>query len=375
MPTFRPELAAIPVYEAGHRIEDVAREMGADPAELIKLASNESPLPPFPEVVEAIAKAAAGVNRYPDNGWYDLGLAMAPLLGVDTSQLWFGAGSSELLRTVCLAAGGPATTMVHASPSFVVYPLAATIAGSRPLAVPLDAGHRHDLEAMAAAIRSDTSLVFVCNPNNPTGTYLTTPALAAFMDVVPERVLVVVDEAYHEFATAPDYSSAIGLAVERPNVVVTRTFSKLYGLAALRVGYAVAQAPTLREIRRAQAPFTVNGLAQVAAREALRHQDRVKERVALNAAGREMIEVGLTARGVDHVPSQTNFVYFRLGPDTQVTLGEFLARGLILRGFEGGWIRVTVGTAHENRRFLEAVDLIRGANLSGSRRSGAPVGP
>jgi histidinol-phosphate aminotransferase len=356
VPFFRSELAQIRPYEAGRPIEDVARELGADPRSLAKLASNESPFPPFPEVSEAIARAGSGVNRYPDNGLYDLSHAVAASMGVQPDQLWFGGGTSELLRVACHATGGSATSTLYAWPSFVVYRLASILAGSRQIEVPLAAGHIHDLEAMAAAINADSTLIFVCNPNNPTGTHLPAARVEEFISQVPGRILVVVDEAYAEYATADDYATAIPLALERPNVIVTRTFSKVYGLAALRVGYAVGQTATLRELRKAQAPFSVGSLAQVAAVEALRHPDRVAERTRLNAEGRHLVSDEMKSREVEHAPSQANFVYFRIGQETAATLRSFLAFGLILRGFENGWTRVTIGSEEENRRFIKALD-------------------
>ncbi|MGH8927083.1 MAG: histidinol-phosphate transaminase, partial [Acidimicrobiia bacterium] len=349
----------IPPYAAGRPIEEVARNVGLDPATVVKLASNESPQPPFPEVVEAIAAAAVGVNRYPDNDWFDLGLAVASHLGIEPNQVMFGGGSSELLRVAALAVGGEHTSAVYPWPSFIIYRMAASIAGSRAIEVPLTIDHRLDLDKMAAAIGADTTIVFVCNPNNPTGTYRAQHHVADFIESVPERVLVVVDEAYAEYATAADYGSALGLALEHPNVVVLRTFSKIYGLAALRIGYAVGQKATLADLRRAQAPFTVSSLAQIAAITALGYQDRVAERARLNAEERSRLEKELEARGVEWVPSQANFVYMRTPPPIDGGYEAFLLEGVIVREMSNGWIRVTVGSVEENDRFLAALDAIR----------------
>jgi histidinol-phosphate aminotransferase len=345
-------VSEIAPYEAGRPIEDVARSLGADPDQIIKLASNESPLPPFDPVIEAIAAAAGSVNRYPDNGWYELSRAVANHLGVDPDQLIFGGGSSEILRVIALAVGGPATSAVYAWPSFIIYRLASIVAGTDRIEVPLT-HHFHDPEAMLAAIRPDTTVAYLCNPNNPTGTYLSGAAVAAFVEAVPDRVLVVVDEAYFEYVTASDYATALSLSLERPNLVVTRTFSKIYGLAALRVGYAVGQASTLRELRRAQAPFTVNSLAQVAALTALRYPGQVAARARVNHEERARIEKELAARQLEYVPSQANFVYLRAGSGAA---SELLTRGVIVRAMEEDWIRVTVGTVEENDRFLTALD-------------------
>lgn len=350
-------MARIPPYEAGRPIEEVARSMGLDPATVIKLASNESPVPPFPEVVEAIAAAASASNRYPDNDCYLLAEAMAERLQIEPSNLMFGGGSSELLRVVSLAIGGKATSAVYPWPSFVIYRLGSVLAGSAPIEVPLTADHHLDLDSMLGAIRADTTVAFLCNPNNPTGTHRSASDVTAFIDSVPERVLVVVDEAYSEYATAADYRSAMELALGRPNVIVLRTFSKIYSLASLRVGYAIGQPSTLADLRRAQAPFTVNGLAQVAALTAIRYPLRVDQRARFNAEERTRLEKELAARQVEYVPSQANFVYLRPRHAESGAFDAFLHNGVIVRQF-GGWIRVTIGTMDENDRFLDALDAL-----------------
>jgi histidinol-phosphate aminotransferase len=222
--------------------------------------------------------------------------------------------------------------------------------------VPLDRHGRHDLEAMLAAIRPDTTIVSICNPNNPTGTVLPAVDIAAFVEEVPERVLVVVDEAYHEYVSDPVHATAVPLAVERPNLIVTRTFSKIYGLAALRVGYAVSRAATVAELRKAQAPFTVSTMAQDAALESLAHEASMRQRAAEIVAERTRLEAVLAGRSLEVVPSQANFVSFRLGAPTAETSEAFLRHGVILRAFGDGWVRVTVGTPGENDRFLEAFE-------------------
>ena len=350
-------MARIPPYEAGRPIEEVARSVGLDPATVIKLASNESPIPPFPEVIEAIAAAAAGSNRYPDNDCYLLAEAVAERLQIEPRNLWFGGGTSELLRVVSLAIGGKATSAVYPWPSFVIYRLGSVLAGSTPIEVALTADHHLDLDAMLGAVRGDTTAVFLCNPNNPTGTHRSASDVTAFIDSLPEKVLVVVDEAYAEYATAADYRSAMELALARPNVIVLRTFSKIYSLASLRVGYAIGQPSTLADLRRAQAPFTVNGLAQVAALTAIRYPLRVDQRARFNAEERTRLEKELEARHVEFVPSQANFVYLRPGDVDGGAFDAFLHNGVIVRQF-GGWIRVTIGTMDENDRFVDALDAL-----------------
>lgn len=351
MPRFRPDLREIRPYTPGRSIETVAAQNGFDPSEIVKLASNENPLPPLPEVAARIRELAAGVNRYPDNDAVDLRSAIGDGAGVGADHVWIGGGSSELLRVIALAVGGPGTTALYPWPSFVIYRLGAKLAMSERIEVPLTA-HRHDLDAMASAVRQDTTVVYLCNPNNPTGTHLPADDIARFVDRVPDDVLVVIDEAYHEFVTAADHRTAIPLAVERPNVLVTRTFSKIHGLASLRVGYGVSRPETITELRKAQAPFTVSSLGQAAAVESLRHVEALTARAAANAVGRASIESALAAMGVDLVPSQGNFVFFDARSVADVG-DAFLSYGVIVRVF-GGWVRATVGTDAENARLVEA---------------------
>ena len=355
MPRFRADVSRISPYTPGRPIADVAAEYGFDPASVVKLASNESPLPPFPAVQQVMAESILETNRYPDNDCLDLRRAIAGKLDVATEAIWVGGGSSELLRVIGIAVGGLGTSAVYAWPSFIIYRLASIIGMSEPIEIALAEGHRHDLDGMLAAIRPDTTVVYVCNPNNPTGSHLSGSEISAFLRAVPEGVLVVIDEAYHEYVTAPDYESAIPLVQEHRNVVVTRTFSKVFGLAALRVGYGVAAPEVIVELRKAQAPFTVAAMGQAAAIEALRHPAELAARVADNARGREQIEAGLAERSIEFVSSQANFVYFRMGRSTADTTTSLLHHGVIVRPFGDGWVRVSVGTEEENARFIAAL--------------------
>lgn len=357
MPAFRTDLERVPVYRPGKPIDEVSRELGID--DIVKLASNEWPAEPFPEVRDAIASAVAELNRYPENSVYRLVNALSAYLGVPEDHLWMGAGSTELIMCMALAVGGPGASMVFADPSFVMYPIATALAGSEAIAVPSTAKLGHDLDAMLAAIRPDTSLVFICNPNNPTGTWLESGAVDRFIAAVPEHVLIVVDEAYFEFVTDPAYGSALSQAISHDNVVVTRTFSKVFGLAGLRVGYAVGQPNTLAQLRRAQAPFSVNSLAQVGALAAVAHPDRLVERVKSNEAARSQIENGLAALGLEYIPSQTNFVLVRPGDDPGQVNEALLCMGIIVRPM-GPFLRVTVGTHEENHRLLAALEELFG---------------
>lgn len=356
MPTYRPDLAQIAPYEPGLPVEEVARRHGLDPAGIIKLASNESPFGPYPEALEAMSAVMQNTNRYPDNEGYELRTRLGETLGVHRDSIWLGGGSSELLRTMALAVGGPGTNVVYAWPSFVVYRLGAMWAMSERREVPLDAEHRLDLESMAKAIDDETTLVFVCNPNNPSGTHLSTDEVVAFVEDVPERVTVVIDEAYQEFVTAADYRSMASLAADRTNLVVTRTFSKVYSLAALRVGYAIAHPATIAEMRRAQAPFTVTQPGQAAAAASLGDPGRLAARVEDNARGRRLLLDALEDRNLTHADSQTNFAWFRSRAEDPFL--AYVRQGIIVRTFGDQWVRVTVGTADENTRFLEALDRV-----------------
>ncbi|MDX1689378.1 MAG: histidinol-phosphate transaminase, partial [Acidimicrobiia bacterium] len=335
-----------------------ARDLDSD-GPVAKLSSNELADPPIPEVVAAIAAAAGEVNRYPDNTRTALRAALAAELGVDAGRIWAGGASNELGTLLAIAFGGPGRTIAYPWPSFSLYPIATRTAGCEAIEVPLDAGHRVDLDGMRRALRDDTTVVFVCNPNNPSATHVPFDDLEAFVASVPEDVLVVVDEAYHEFATAPDHGSAVGLAAERPNVAVTRTFSKAHGLAGLRLGYVVADPGILDGIRRIQIPFTVTELAMAGAIESLRHPDVVADRVARVVAGRDLLTRELRVRGVPVTDSQTNFVYAELGDEADRIVAGLLAEGVIVRVVPPeGFVRISVGTDDETKRFLEAFDRV-----------------
>lgn len=355
MPTLRPDLDSIPHYVPGRPIEDVAREHGLESID--KLASNECPEPPFPEVTEAVARAAGEINRYPDSSAHDLTRALAAHQGVEPHEVWVGAGSSDILSCAARSVGGPGTSAVFAHPSFVMYRIATMVAWAEPIAVPLTATHAHDLAAMADAIRDDTTIVYICNPNNPTGNHIPGSDVVAFVDAIPERVLVVLDEAYAEYATADDYQTFINEAPNRPNLLVARTFSKIYGLAGVRVGYGVGSAELLAKLRHTQAPFTVTTPGQVAAIEALKHPEHVAQRCVRNESGRRLLTGGLAALGLEPAESEANFVYFTPSGNAS-ELGEALLRkGQIVRVLGDG-VRVTVGTAAENARFLSVIESV-----------------
>jgi histidinol-phosphate aminotransferase len=356
MPRFRPDIAAMSPYKVGRQMADVAREHGLDPSEIVKLTANEGPEGPFPGVVDAVTAVLSDSNRYPDNDCWDLGHRLSEELGVDFSNLLFGAGSVALLVEIALAMGGLGTNIVYGWPSFIMYRFAALWAGSESREVSLDADHSLDLDAMRQAIDDGTRVVIVCNPNNPTGTIKPAEEIEAFIDDVPEDVLVVVDEAYHEFVTDSRYRTEIPLAIDRPNVVVLRTFSKIYALAAHRVGYAIARADLITELRKAQAPLTVSKVAQVAATATLGQSEELSRRRDLNEARRHHVFGALSERGLDAAESHTNFVFFYLGEETDAMVELMTTKGVLIRPMSGGWVRATIGDEQENRRFLEALD-------------------
>ncbi len=356
MPKFRPEIEDLSPYKVGRQMEDVAREHGLDPDEIVKLTANEGPEGPFPGVVEAASAVLAQSNRYPDNACWDIGHALAGEEGIEFENLLFGAGSVALLAEIAVATTGPGTNIVYGWPSFVMYRFAAIWAGAATREVPLDPVHALDLDAMRQAIDENTRIVVICNPNNPTGTITPADEIEAFIDSIPEEVLVVVDEAYHEYVVDPAYRTEIPLAVSRPNVVVLRTFSKIYGLAAHRVGYAIAREDVLVELRKAQAPLTVGQVGQTAALASLGQHEELTRRRDDNTRRRHHLVGALRERDITMAESHTNFIYFELGDRYLDLVERMTGYGVLIRPMNPGWVRVTIGNDDENRRFLDSLD-------------------
>ena len=344
-------------YVGGKQIDEVARELSLDPATIVKLASNENPRGPGPRVKEAIARAVTELPRYPDGNGFALKDALSRRLSVTPGQLVLGNGSNDVLELVSLAFLQPGDHAVYAQHAFIVYALATQARGARGIEVPAK-DLAHDLPAMRAAITGKTRVVFLANPNNPTGTWVPPARLAEFVASVPRDVVVVIDEAYDEYLAAADRSPSIGWIKAHPNLVVSRTFSKAYGLAALRVGYGVMHEAVADLLNRVRQPFNVNALAQAAALAALSDPDYVEESRKLNDAGLAQLAAGLDELRVPHVPSHANFVLANVGNGARVN-SELLKRGVIARpvGNYGlpAWLRVTVGLPEENRRFLAAL--------------------
>jgi len=344
-------------YVPGKPVDELARELGLDPAGIVKLASNENPRGPGPRVRAAIAAAVDELTRYPDGNGFALKAALAKRLGADRAQLVLGNGSNDILELVSLAFLEPGDAAVYAQHAFAVYPLATQARGATGIEVPArDFGH--DLAAMREAITPRTRVVFVANPNNPTGTWLAPASVEAFVAAVPREVVVVLDEAYNEYLDPAARAPSVAWVGKYPNLVVSRTFSKAYGLAALRVGYGVMDARVADIVNRIRQPFNVNSLAQAAAIAALEDTAYVDESRALNRQGIAQLEAGFARLGLRRVPTHGNFVLVEVGDAARVNLA-LLKEGVIVRPVANyglpQWLRVTVGLPQENARFLDAL--------------------
>ena len=347
-------------YVPGKPIEELARDYGIAERDIVKLASNENPRGPSSKVRAAIADAAAGVTRYPDGNGFALKQALAARFAVGSEQIVLGNGSNDILELASQAFLRPGDHTVYAQHAFAVYPLATQARGAVGIEVPArDLGH--DLAAMRAALTRETRIVFVANPNNPTGSWLPPREVEAFVASVPREVLVVLDEAYNEYLEPAQQADSAAWVARYPNLLVSRTFSKAYGLAGLRVGYGIADASVADLLNRVRQPFNVNSIAQAAALAALADVEYVAESARLNREGMRELERGLDALGVAHVPSHANFLLVRAGVagDAAPVYEALLRAGVIVRpvGSYGlpGYLRVTVGLPDENARFLRAL--------------------
>jgi histidinol-phosphate aminotransferase len=357
---------ALAPYIAGKPISEVAREFGLDEARIVKLASNENPLGMPPSAQTAVQRAIADLGRYPDANGFELKTALAARYGVGEDWITLGNGSNDLLELAAHALIERGESVVFAQYSFVVYALATQGIGARAIVVPAKA-YGHDLDAMLEAIEDDTRLVFIANPNNPTGTFVPGEQMEAFLKKVPSHVVVVLDEAYTEYLDASQRYDSIEWARRYPNLMVSRTFSKAYGLAGLRVGFAIAQPPLTDLLNRVRQPFNVNSLAQTAAVAALADQAFLDKSAELNAAGYKTLTAAFDALGLEYVPSHGNFVLVRVGDDdgagARVNIG-LLKEGVIVRpvGNYGlpQWLRVTIGLPAENEIFVAALRRVLG---------------
>ena len=357
-----PGVRQLTPYKPGKPISELQRELGISEAH--KLASNENPLGPSPAAVEAMKDVLAGLNRYPDAGGFELKTALSEQLGVERDQLTLGNGSNDVLDLLGRVFLGPGRAAVYSRHAFAVYALTTQACGAEArVAEPTgpDSGmpYGHDLDAMQALIDERTRLVFIANPNNPTGTWLKRDALEAFLEAVPEDVVVVLDEAYAEYVEDPEYPDGVAWIERFPNLVVCRTFSKIHGLAGARVGYAVSHPQVADLLNRVRHPFNVGTLGQAGALAALRDQGHVRRSRELNAAGRAELEEGLANLGLPTLPSATNFVTAEVGEQAASIYQRLLERGYIVRPLEGDGLphhlRISVGTETENRGLLAAL--------------------
>lgn len=352
----QPGVQMLSPYVPGKPVDELARELNLDPAGIVKLASNENPLGPSSQVLSAIQAALPELTRYPDGNGFELKQALAARYAVTAAQVTLGNGSNDILDLVARAYLAPGLNAVFSQFAFAVYPIATQAVGAEGRAVPAKA-YGHDLPAMLAAIDANTRVVFLANPNNPTGTWFDSQALEAFLSAVPERVLVVLDEAYIEYVEAGDnLPDGVQFLSRYPNLLVSRTFSKAYGLAALRVGYALSSAQIADVLNRVRQPFNVNSLALTAAVAALADTAYLESGRALNSAGMRQLEQGLAALRLNWIASKGNFIAVDFACDAAPINQALLQAGVIVRPVAGygmpTFLRVSIGTEAENARFL-----------------------
>ncbi|MFK7850155.1 MAG: histidinol-phosphate transaminase [Akkermansiaceae bacterium] len=345
-------------YEPGKPIEETARELGLDPEKIVKVASNENPLGPSPLAKQAINKAAEEAHIYPDGGGYKLRNAIAETLGFEVHNIILGNGSNEIIELLCHTFLNRDAELIAAKHAFVVYKLMATLFGAKYIEVD-DPDFIHDLDAMAAAITANTRLVFIANPNNPTGTQVTQEDIDQFVEKLPPHVIAVFDEAYFEFLeTPPDVIKHIHAG---KNVIVLRTCSKIHGLAALRIGYGIAPKSIAELLQKARQPFNTNALAQAAALAALNDEEHIQKTRQINREGLAFYEQAFQERHLEYVPSVANFILVNVGDGDRI-FAEMLKNGVIIRAMRGyklpEWVRISVGTPDENRRVIEVLDLV-----------------
>ncbi|MGW8982465.1 histidinol-phosphate transaminase [Streptomyces parvus] len=351
-PKLRAELDGVPAYVPG-------KPAAAGGPVAYKLSSNENPYPPLPGVLESALAAAGNFNRYPDMACTGLMNELAERFGVPLTHLATGTGSVGVAQQLLQATSGPGDEVIYAWRSFEAYPIITQVSGATSVKVPLTEGDVHDLDAMAEAITGRTRLIFVCNPNNPTGTVVRRAELERFLDRVPSDVLVVLDEAYKEFIRDADVPDGIEIYRDRPNVAVLRTFSKAYGLAGLRVGFAVAHEPVAAALRKTAVPFGVSQLAQDAAVASLRAEDELLGRVGSLVAERVRVSAELARQGWTVPESHANFVWLRLGERTLDFAGACERAGVVVRPFAGEGVRVTIGETEGNDLFLKTAEAFR----------------
>ena len=347
-----PDIERLVPYVPGKPIEELQRELGL--SHIVKLASNENPIGPSPKAIAVLQETAATLNRYPDGGGFRLRRALAERWKVTPEQVILGNGSDEIIGLLARAFLSPGDEAVMASDTFVIYEMEVTAAHGVPVVVPMKDG-RHDLAEMARVITERTRLVFVCNPNNPTGTMVSEAEVNRLLRSVPEQAIVVFDEAYYEYVEASDYPDSLRFVMDGRHVVVLRTFSKIYGLAGLRIGYGLTTPEIVTYLNRLRPPFNANSMAQAAAVAALGDEAHVAASRTLNREQMGVVRRGLEQQGCTPFPSQANFLYFDVGRDGRAVFEALLRQGVIVRHLGGRMLRVSIGLPEENQLFLSAL--------------------
>ncbi len=353
-------IASLAPYVPGKPIEELERELGI--ARAVKLASNENPIGPSPKALAVLSEAARSLNRYPDGGAQRLRDALAQRWKLTPDQVILGNGSDEIIGMLARAFLSPGEEAILADQTFVIYKMEVTAAHGVPMVVPVK-DWRHDLPKMAEAITDRTRLLFLCNPNNPTGTMVSAAEVEALMARLPDHVIVVFDEAYYEYVAHRDYPDSLRYVKDGRHAIALRTFSKIYGLAGLRIGYGLTTPEIAGYLNRVRPPFNANSLAQRAALAALEDEEHVSRSRALNQAQKDVLRDGLTALGFQPVPSETNFLFFDVGRDGRRVFEALLREGVIVRHIEGRMLRVSIGLPEENQLFLQALTKVLTQNL------------
>lgn len=353
-------IRTIKPYIPGKPVEELERELGI--SESIKLASNESPLGPSPRAVRALRKGMGDLNRYPDGSGYYLKEKLSSKLGVSPDEILLGNGSNEVIELAVRAFLNPGEEAVMAHPSFVVYSMITQAAGGKSVVVPLK-DWRHDLAAMASRITERTKIVFIANPNNPTGTIITRSEMDSFMRKLPDGVLVVIDEAYHEYVSSPEYPDSMKYLRQGKDILILRTFSKIYGLAGLRIGYGIAGTPIITDMNRVRQPFNVNSLAQIAALAALDDTAHIEKAKKINERGKKFLYRKLKSLKINYVKTEANFIYIFFNDDIAPMLyNELLNEGVIVRPMGPREMRITIGLPKEDRRLIEVLQKLWNKN-------------
>lgn len=356
----RKSLQQIQPYSPGKPIWEVQKELGLD--RVIKLASNENPLGPSPMAIEEISKSINGINRYPDADATHVKEMISKQLHVQTQQLIVTNGADELITLISEAYLEEGLEIIVPSPSFSEYDFGAHVMGASVVAVPLGENYEYDIEAILSAISERTKIVYICSPNNPTGTYLAKAKLQQLLDSVPEQVLVVFDGAYSHYAKAEDYTNGLEFVEQGYPIIVLHTFSKIYGLAGVRIGYGVASQEIVKDILKVKEPFNVNTIAQVAATAAIADEKHVNDSQAMNENGRNQMYEAFSKLGIHYIESMSNFVLVHIGPNAKHVYEQLMAKGIIVR-YGGIWgltehLRISVGTTEENEILLETIGSI-----------------